>query len=270
MIVEHNITEVRSPEHRLRWTREPAEGFTEPTGFSEDYEMTGHFTSLRVKAEGMAAATRNGIGLSLELSRAGGTYGRLRITETYYERGSEEDDGTGEGSGGSDANPGDSEEVPSYSVQFVRTEENLLAHPKYASVVGVPQYAEALNLLMSGGRMSDYVYDEHAPQNRRTLRELCEGASGPLAQVLDKIMVGKHRYVATRPVVTARWKVSGPGAISATPGIVESVPGGYPTPAGCNWLCVPGGVECQGNTYWATVTYECSAPGGWDKDFYES
>lgn len=269
MIVEHNITELRSSEHRLRWTREPLETFTKPTGFSEDYEMTGHFTALRTKAEGMAAATRNGIGLSLELSRAGGTFGRLRITETYYERDSgSEEDGDNGGSGSTEP-PGSSAEVPSYSVSFVRTEENLLSHPKYQAVGGVAQYAEALNLLMTGGRMSDYVYDEHAPQNRRTLRELFADASGPLAQVLDKIMVGKHRYVATRPVVTARWKVSGPGAIGASPGIVKAVPGGYPTPTDCDWLCVPGGVEDHGGVYWATATYECSGPGGWDKDLYQ-
>ena len=269
MIVEHNITELRSSEHRLRWTREPAEGFTEPTGFSEDYEMTGHFTALRAKAEGMAAATRNGIGLSLELSRAGGTFGRLRITETYYQASSEPGDDDPGSSGGNDS-PGDSEAAPSYTVAFVRTEENILSHPKFEAVVGVQQYAEALNLLMTGGRMSDYVYDAYLPQNRRSLRELFEDASGPLALVLDKIMTGKHRYVATRPVVTARWRVSSPTSVVGTPGIVNSVPGGYPTPSGCNWLCVPGGVEDQGGEYWATATYECSGPGGWDKDLYSS
>lgn len=269
MIIEHNITERRGPEHCLRWSRQPAAVYTEPTGFTEEYEMTGHFEALRNKAAGMASAPLNSVGLSLELSRAGGTFGRLRITETYYQTSSEQE-GDDPGNSGSNESPGDSENTPSYSVSFVRTEENILSHPKFEAVVGVQQYAEALNLLMTGGRLSDYVYDAYAPQNRRSLRELFEDASGPLALVLDKIVTGKHRYVATRPVVTARWKVPGPGSISASPGIVKTVPGGYPTPAGCDWLCVPGGVEDHGGVYWATATYECSGPGGWDKDIYPS
>jgi len=265
----HNITEIRGPERRYRWTLAQGKDYTEPTGYVEEYEMTGLFTQLKARGSSMASGQGGSVSRAIELSHVGGGFGRMRVTETHYRIPSTENpEEPGGGDSGSTEKPGDSETSPSISVSYVRTEESILSHPRFSAVVGVPQYAEALSLLRGGGRMSDYVYDEYAPQKRRTIRELCEGASGALAEVLDLIMAGVHSYVTTRPVVTVRYRVASPGAATGNTGIVGSVPGCNISMPGCDWLCVPGGVESDGESWWATATYECSGPGGWNKVLY--
>lgn len=271
MLVEHNITERESPERSERWAVAQGANYTMATGHVEEYELTGHYEALRIRAEGLARTGGGSKALSLELRHTGGGFGRLRVTATHYAVGSEnESEGggsSGSGGGGSEE-PGSSSSTPAVSVSFVRSEEDILSLPRFSAVVSVPQYAEALNLLRGGGRLSDYVYDEYAPQKRKTLRELFDNASGPLAEVLDLIMAGVHKYISVRPVVTVRHKVAGPTGGEHTAGVVASVPGYGYTPPDCNWLCVPGGVESDGKDWWATAAYECSGPGGWNQTVY--
>lgn len=267
MIVEHNITERESPERSERWNVAQGEKYTTATGYVEEYELTGHYDALRERALELARGGGGSKALSFDLRHSGGGFARLRISTTHYALGKEEEEEGGEDTGTSEE-PGASASTPAVSVSFVRTEEDILSLPRFSAVVGVPQYAEALNLLRGGGRLSDYVYDEYAPQKRKTLRELFDNASGPLAEVLDLIMAGVHKYISVRPVVTLRYKVSGPSGGTHTAGIVGAVPGYSYTPEGCNWLCVPGGVESDGKDWWATATYECSGPGGWNTTVY--
>ena len=51
--------------------------------------------------------------------------------------------------------------------------------------------------------------------------------------------------------------------------IVESLPGGFPTPAGRDWLVMPPKISQQGSVFRITEELLLSPPGGWPKKVYK-
>ena len=51
--------------------------------------------------------------------------------------------------------------------------------------------------------------------------------------------------------------------------IQESLPGGFPTPSGRNWIVMPPKISQRGGIYQITEELMLSQPGGWPENVYK-
>lgn len=82
---------------------------------------------------------------------------------------------------------------------------------------------------------------------------------------------GLSTYVSLRSVFRMTYtKRSLPASLFKDIGTIkDSLPGGFPTPSGRDWLVMPPKVSERGNAFQITEEWMASPPGGWPKSIYK-
>lgn len=244
--------------HKVRRISRPlmtgqADGYV-ATGDTLEQRWTGPWAALEAKMLNLQADASNRLQATLT-RQADGDHAELSAVWTSYVPG-----GGGGGGGGANA-PGSSRENPSYALQVTSVQEPLLTHPLYANLS--QEALTALKMLMDGYKLTEVV----ATASDGTPTTLEQALGQVDAKLVERVKKGQTHYMAPQIAVTARYRSDSlPDTGNAMK--IGNPPGGFSTPAGCNWLQLVPGIEMQGNEIWVSETYLLSSPGGWDKDIY--
>ena len=161
----------------------------------------------------------------------------------------------------------DSAEPDTYEFDSSFREETLVAHPnwqefknifkgKYDKENNKVEFPEFLNKKSGSGLAQGFV-GPPSPDQLASNRQ-----QNPLFGVetfLSLASIFRHTYV----------RKSIPGSIFDRIGTIQkSLPGGFPTPEGRDWLIMPPKMSQRGSVYQITEELMMSKPGGWTEQIY--
>lgn len=161
--------------------------------------------------------------------------------------------------------PEDKEDTYDYDSSF--KEETLLAHPEWRLLKNVfkgrydkeekkIEFPEFLKSNERGLGSSTFVGPPAPGDQPKGIKNPMYG----LETFLSLSSVFRHTYV--RSEVSA-------SLFNRIGSIRESLPGGFPTPSGRNWIVMPPKISQRGSVYQITEEYMLSQPGGWPEKVYK-
>ena len=157
---------------------------------------------------------------------------------------------------GTIGNPEEKEDTYDYDASF--KEETLLAHPLWEKIKTFYQ-----------GR---YIAEEKRIEFAETLSSGSTGLGGGGGEKGKKNpMYGLETFLSLSSVFRRTYlRESIPPSILDRIGTIqESLPGGFPTPSGRNWIVMPPKISQRGSVYQITEELLLSQPGGWPANVYK-
>lgn len=207
----------------------------------------------------------------LKVGREAPVSGLIEVGRTWSDDGEVQGVGikvevTYEGGGGPGSQP------DSYEFDSSFREESLVAHPLWSThlkpifkgkyddeskTIKFPEYLEGKS---GSGLSGDFVGPPSPGQLAKFKRE--NQKKNPLYGVetfLSLSSIFRHTYVKSSVSASIFERI---GTIR------ESLPGGFPTPDGRNWLVMPPKISQRGSVYQITEELALSKPGGWEPTIY--
>ena len=157
-------------------------------------------------------------------------------------------------------NPEDKEETYDYDSSF--KEETLLAHPLWNQIK---------NFYKGRYDKEDkrIEFDEFLSNSSRGLSSTGNTGTGDPGKRKNP-MFGLETFLSLASVFRRTYlRTTLPGNLLDKVGtIVESLPGGFPTPPGRDWIIMPPKITQRGGVFQITEELMLSQPGGWPKKVY--
>lgn len=150
---------------------------------------------------------------------------------------------------------------PTYDFDASFSEETLLSHPEWTQ----------LRAIFKGSydpEEKKITWPEYIQKAERALGDPGTGKGGGQTK---NPMFGQETYMMFMSIFRhtyIRSSVSG-DLFNSIGTIRQSLPGGFPTPTGRNWLVMPPKISQRGGVYQITEELAMSQPGGWPEQVYK-
>lgn len=242
-----------------------AEGNPVNGGYIE-WLMEGSFSDMCDYADEEVAKGSDTLAVTATVTRKAGDFAECRVRTQAY-------DGEGDDSGEGDEKPGDSRDMPLYSLRNAPVVQPILTHPSLYEIVknGSDIEKAAWKALVQGAPWTEKVPMESGKNGERKICDVLSQYSG--VGIVEDVKNGITGYYEPSITVEVRYTVDDPNAVNylAPCTIHEALPGPFEKPTGKrNWLALGTSLEQNGTSWNAVETYLLSGVGGWDKDIYKS